>query len=132
MNKTFNALVAAALVALPLGASQACVSLFDPLAIPESSDGGAEGASDGGDDASDGGADVGAECDAGAVTQAYCGSMCGTMTTTCVGGVWQFGPCQGEGACAWGAQQTCGAGGVGMRYCETDCTWGACYQTVAP
>ena len=62
-------------------------------------------------------------CKKGA-TQA-CGS-CGTQTCNSCGG---WGSCNGEGACAPGAVQTCNRG---AKTCGASCTWGPCSCPATP
>lgn len=68
------------------------------------------------------GACAGQTCD-GPPTRA-CGN-CGTQSRTCANGVWSdWSACDGQGACAPNAMQSCGAGG--QRTCGGSCQWGTC------
>jgi hypothetical protein len=53
-----------------------------------------------------------------------CG-LCGTQARSCVNGVWSgWSACGGEGTCAAGTTEKCGADGT--RTCSASCEWGPC------
>jgi hypothetical protein len=101
-------------------------AVLDPLVFPFDVDAGSDaGADAGADGAADALADL-AECDGGETVTATCGN-CGTAPMTCLHGSWVYGDCQGEGECAWGAEEVCGASLTGVRTCLANCTWGGCW-----
>lgn len=118
----------------------------DPMSAPDSAgalDGGgtrdAQGVDSGGNDASlaDGAAaalDAGSPepCSSpGVIEEVPCG-MCGTASRFCTaGGIWEYGPCGGEGECAAGSTRMvpCGDCGERLARCDATCAWidaGAC------
>ena len=93
-------------------------------------DGGGPIEEDGGDDRPDAGEpDAGPgpeECDApGTVEDVSCGS-CGMAERFCsAAGVWEYGPCEGEGECAPGTSRSgdCGNCGTRTERCTAACIW---------